>query len=37
MEFVEVIPEPGPCEDRSDDDVAKRMANEAVERWKGYP
>lgn len=32
MEFVEVIPEPGPGEDRSDDDVAKRMADEAVER-----
>lgn len=30
MEFVEVIPKPGPCEDRPDDDVAEGMANEAV-------
>lgn len=30
MEFVEVIPEPGPCEDGSDDNVTKRMTDEAV-------
>lgn len=30
MEFVEVIPEPGPREDRPDDDVAKGVADEAV-------
>ena len=35
MEFVEVIPEPRPREDRSNDDVAERMADEATERWEG--
>lgn len=32
VQFVEVIPEPGPSKDRSDDDVAERMANEAGKR-----
>ena len=35
VEFVEVIPEPGPREDRPDDDVAERMADEAAERREG--
>ena len=35
VEFVEVIPEPRPREDWSNDDVAERMADEATERWEG--
>lgn len=35
VEFVEVIPEPGPREDRPDDDVAEGMADEAAERRGG--
>lgn len=36
VQFVEVIAEPGPRQDRADDDVAEGMANKAVWREKRY-